>query len=875
MNKSTDGLAFLDNLPVNAVLGDIVKAAECSPLVVAAPPGSGKTLLVPPAVHDMLRPGERLVLVQPRRFAARAIARQLATLRRCRLGGEVGYRVRFDSKVSEATTLCVQTTGVLLRQCLADPLLRGVGCVVLDEFHERSLEMDLLIGLVKNLRETTRPDLRIIVMSATLDADKVARYLGGTTITATDRSFPVDIIYKRRSGSHALVHNLPDQIHALIPEVLHNTHGHVLVFLPGVGEIFTTEKKLQKYKTSENFQLVKLFGDLPAQQQDEALRGDGRRKIILSTNIAETSVTISGVTAVIDSGFARQLNVSSSTGLPQLQTVPISQASAEQRAGRAGRTGPGKCWRLWDEATHARRASFEIAEVVRADLSQACLTLNVLQQANTFQWFEKPLPDAWSRGLQTLEQLGCVEKYLLKGHRLESVTELGREVSGLPVHPRLAILLMNGAKHGVLREVAIAAALLTERDPFRAGGQSKRGPRDVIQRHVRSDLYEKVLVLQQFHATGTDGNATVLPPLHYSAAQAVLRASDQYFHLVTRWRGPRAADPQTIFRKVLLAAYPDRLCRMRKGSTERGSMVGGRGVRLGKQSAVRHEDYFLALDIDDSGSEVLVRAASAVEAQWLTAEACLDNHVSITCDMSFNQAKKRIEERRQVSWHGLILEETPRAISDESRAQDLLFQEAQRKPSEVLPAGNTDVGGFLVRARWLQQTLRETNSGRAQQLVDTSLDDQMLLEQAKSRAKGLRSFDDIREMDWQSVFKRLLGDTTVAEINKLVPVQCMLSDGNKYRIEYAVGKQPEVQIQIQNLFGIVELPRIVDGEVMLVLQLLGPNKRPQQRTTDLQGFWRTTYPVVKKEMKRRYPKHAWPDDPTVPIEKKKRWRKNG
>ena len=876
MNKCTDVVEFLNNLPVASVLSDIVNAVKSGPVVVGAPPGSGKTLLVPSAIHDTLRPGETLVLVQPRRFAARAIAGQIATIRGCRLGDEVGYRVRFDSKVSKGTTLCVQTTGVLLRQCISNPSLTGIGCVILDEFHERSLEMDLLIGLLKNLKETIRPDLRILIMSATLDADAVAHYLGGATvITSTERSFPVEVTYAPYAGTHVSTRNLPDLIYALIPKALRDTQGHVLVFLPGVGEIFATAKKLEGIATREGCRLVKLFGDLPAEQQDEVLQSTGCRKIILSTNIAETSVTISGVTAVLDSGLARQLHVSSSTGLPQLQTVSISQASAEQRAGRAGRTGPGKCWRLWEETTHARRSRFDLPEVLRADLTQALLTLHLLHQADGFQWLQKPSDDARIRGLQTLEELGCLKKGSSGDRGPKHMTELGREVGNLPAHPRLAILLLEGAKRGVLREVAVAAALLTERDPFRTGGQSGRGPRDIITSRVRSDIHEKVLLLQHFHATGTDVATSGLPPLHHGAARTVLRSADQYFHLVSQNCGPRAIDPPRVFREVFLTAYPDRLCRIRKGSAERGIMVGGRGVRLDKKSSVRHEEYFLAIDIDDSGSEVTVRAASAVDPQWLTVESDWGKHISVCDNLSFNQSKKRVEERRQVSWHGLILEESPRSVGNERASLELLFQEALRKPLEVLPATNTEAGEFLVRAKWLQQIMKETKSTRAERLMKICLDDETLIHQAKGCADGLRSFEDIRTMNWQAVFSRYFGDDTVAEINRLAPVRCMLQDGRKYRIEYLVGKQPEVSIRIQNLFGIMHIPTIVDGEVTLLLQLLGPNNRPQQRTTDLKSFWVNTYPVVKKELKRRYPKHAWPDDPTAAVVKKNRWGNHG
>ena len=265
-----------------------------------------------------------------------------------------------------------------------------------------------------------------------------------------------------------------------------------------------------------------------------------------------------------------------------------------------------------------------------------------------------------------------------------------------------------------------------------------------------------MLLLQHFHATGTDVDASGLPPLHHGAARTVLRSADQYFHLISQKCGTRAADPPRVLREVFLTAYPDRLCRIRKGSADRGTMVGGRGVRLDKNSSVRHEEFFLAIDIDDSGSEVTVRAASAVEPQWLTGGSDWKKHVSVCDNLSFNQSKKRVEERRQVSWHGLILEESPRAVSNESVSLDLLFQQALRKPCEVLPAANTEAGEFMVRAKWLQHTLRESKSAQADRLMNICLDDEILIQQAKSRADGLRSFEDIRTMNWQSVFGRYL-----------------------------------------------------------------------------------------------------------------------
>ena len=868
MNKCTDVEAFPNNLPVAGVLQEVVAASQSGPVVVCAPPGSGKTLLVPAAMHDSLLGRGTVVLVQPRRFAARAIARQIAVMRGCRLGEEVGYRVRFDSRVSQATTLCVQTTGVLLRQLVTDPTLSGVACVVLDEFHERSLDMDLLLGLLKRLREAGRPDLSIVIMSATLDAGGLSRFLDGAeVITANARLYPVEITYAQNIGSQISPRNLPNVIQQTLPKALRETSGHVLVFLPGVGEIFATAKAVEADVERAGHRLVKLFGDLPAEQQDEALQDDGRRKVILATNIAETSVTIPGVTGVIDSGLARQLHVSSATGLPQLQTVAISQASATQRTGRAGRTAAGRCWRLWNKAAHQRRSQFERPEVLRADLTQVILLLKVINQAGPFPWLDEPSPEFLERAHKLLVDLGCVHEKTEGTGLSYDVTDRGRDVASLPLHPRLASLLIEGGRAGVLHEVSLAAALLTERDPFRAGGRSGHGPRDRVEAHVRSDLYEKVRVMQHFDLERADVNISVLAPIHLGAAQSVSRAAQQYIQLASQWSGPRATDSESTFRRVFLTAFPDRLCRVRAGSAERGTMVGGRGVRLGKQSSVRHEKFFTAIDIDDSNREVTVRSASAVEPQWLTINGSFKEHLSVFHDVTFNQAKKRLEGRRKVSWHGLILEESPQAIADENQALDILFEQALRKPLEVLPEEKTEAAGFLLRARWLRQA-RHGNLDILTEKLDRVLDTESLLRNVQSDADGFRSFKDIQNTDWMMLFASLLGNDGVALVNRLVPVHCMPHNGKKYKIEYAIGKQPEVRIRIQELFGVVKMPGLVDGEVTLTLQLLGPNNKPQQRTDDLMGFWLHTYPSVRKEMKHRYPKHAWPEDPTVVVQKK-------
>ena len=581
-----------ENLPVAGVLREAVAASRTGAVVVTAPPGSGKTMLVPAAILDDLSRGQKLVLIQPRRLAARAVARRIAQLRGGRLGDEVGYQVRFDSRVGRDTRLIVATTGILLRRLLDDISLEDLGAVVLDEFHERTIEMDLVLGALVRIRQTLRPDLRIVIMSATLAAEPVARLLGGCPIVhAEGRPFPVQIRYQRRGEKH----RLEDLVANQLPHALRETSGHVLVFLPGVGEIFRCQKLLSGMVDREGHALLPLFGDLPAEKQDDVLNDIGRRKIILATNVAETSLTIDGVTAVIDSGQARQLRVAASTGLPRLELVPISQASADQRAGRAGRTAPGICWRLWDESSHRGRPTVDTPEILRSDLAEPLLQLLALGERDDFPWLDPPPPDSVDNALRILTLLGAIDDR-------QRITELGKELAVLPAHPRLGRLLLAGAERGVLRETSVAAALLSERDPFRAAEHVRPGPRVYGQVRSRSDVVDRVLALQAFHAGGAVHDTAL--EIHPGGAQNVLRAADQLYHLTDVPRAARAERPDLALMHALLDAFPDRLARLRSGAQDRALLVGGRGVRIDASSRVRGERLFLAIDINDAAGEV-------------------------------------------------------------------------------------------------------------------------------------------------------------------------------------------------------------------------------------------------------------------------------
>lgn len=834
------------DLPVAAVLQEVVHASRRGAVVVTAPPGSGKTMLVPAAVLDDLPRESRVVLLQPRRLAARAVARQIARLRGGEPGGEVGYQVRFESCVGPDTRLVVETTGIMLRRLVGDVTIDSIGAVVLDEFHERTLEMDLVLGLLVRLRETLRPDLRIIVMSATLDAAPVAALLGRAgeacpVVSATGRVFPVQMRYLKHGDRRDLV----ELVAAAVPEAIRTTTGHVLVFLPGVGEIIRCQQELSATLERQGHAVLTLYGDLPPDQQDGVLADIGRRKVILSTNVAETSLTIPGVTAVIDSGLARQSRVSHATGLPRLELVPIAKAAADQRAGRAGRTVAGVCWRLWDESSHQHRAAAEPPEAVRGDLAGPLLQLLSLGEDRDFPWLDPPPPEAIANARGLLTHLGAIEPDATGRYRL---TPLGGDLLRLPAHPRLARLLLAGARHGVLREASIAAAVLSERDPFRVprGG----GPRDRHAVRTRSDIVDRIAALQAFHAGVPLADAALDP--HPGGGRNVLRVAEQLYRLVDVPLAPRASDPAAAVMLALLESFPDRLARLRPGTQDRGTLVGGRGVRL-DSSRVRGEPLFLAIDLDDSTGEAGVRQASAVDRTWLDREPLATANFSTAEELLYHPSRRQVEARLRTSWMDLVIDESPTAIRDHDAAAALLAREAAPQLDRVMPATDSTAGSFLTRYRWLAATLPD--------LGLPPLDDTAMAGLLPSLCRGLRSLDELKAADWTSRLHGLVGHDRVAEIERLAPTQIELSNGKRHKLQYESVGGPVLAIRIQEIFGVGETPRIVGGRVPVVLHLLGPNHRPQQVTSDLASFWANTYPTVKKELRRRYPKHAWPDDP--------------
>lgn len=831
-------------LPIDEVLPALVAALRQHPCaVVQAPPGAGKTSRVPPALLDAHLAGSgRLLLVEPRRLAARAAARRIAAERGGRLGDEIGYHVRFDRCQGPATRLVVVTPGILLRLLHEDPYLESVGILVFDEFHERSLDVDLALAAARLVQQTVRPELRLVVMSATLAAGPVAAYLGACPVIASEgRTFPVSIVHEPRPERLAW----PVAAARAAERLLDRTPGDLLVFLPGLQEIRQAGRELEPAARARNLAVLPLHGSLPPEQQDAALFPQERRRIVLATNVAETSVTVEGVTGVVDTGLARLLDFDPGVGLDRLRLVPIARASADQRAGRAGRTQPGICVRLWSETAHRSRPEQTDPEIRRVDLAGAVLHLACWGEMDLrrFPWLEPPPEAAVARAVDLLRRLGALDA--------AGVTPLGRVLARLPVHPRLGRLLVEGARLGQPERVALAAALLAERDPFlRPLEPAPERPTHA----TLSDVLERLEVLEQYER----GGSRPVPgrPLHRGAAHFVLHARDQFVRTLRQEtrriqaaeQGAAIRDADEAVLRSLLAAFPDRLARRREPGSRRGVMVGGRGVVLAPGSGVSEPELFLCIEVDAGRAETRVHQASAVRRDWLPAA-----QVTSASEVAFDPAAERVTARRVVRFADLVLEESPAALPGDAEVARVLAEAAAGCLERVLPPPDSPAAHFLTRVRCLRQWLPELDL--------PAFDDAELRALLPFVCHGCRSFADVRGGPWLETLQGRLTHAQRQALEREAPERLVVPSGSRLALHYEVGRPPVLAVRIQEVFGLRDSPRIAAGRVPVLLHLLAPNHRPQQVTDDLASFWATTYPRIRKELRARYPKHAWPEDP--------------
>ena len=833
-------------LPIDPHLPAIIATIRrAGALVLVAPPGSGKTTRVPRAMLDAGFTGE-IVVLEPRRIAARLAARRVAEELGEELGETVGFQTRFEDVRSSRTRIRFVTEGILTRRLLGDPQLTGVGAVVLDEVHERHLVGDMATSLIARLRDSTRPDLAVVAMSATLETERLATFLGAEVMDVPGRAFPIEIEHQSRPDDRPLELQIASALRNLDRA---GDRGDVLVFLPGAREIRRAAEACAGLARDLDRVVLQLTGSLSAAEQDRAVRPADRPKIILSTNVAESSVTIDGVTAVIDSGLANIASHAAWSGVAVLKTAKIARASAEQRAGRAGRTSPGRCVRLYSAGDFAARPAHDVPEIARADLAEPILELVASGVADpaAFAWLEAPPRVALDAAIALLRRLGAVEG---EPGALRP-TAIGQRMLRFPVHPRLARVVVEGERLGVAEHACVAAALLSERS-LRSGpphdgwrGASERSDLAAIAAEI-GDIER--MSPERLRSRGFDVNRVA----------SVKRAMQQLRRAARDAAPPPASakEEDDALLRALFSGFVDRLGKLRKpdGATGRTGVEiifaeGGSAV-LDKASVVRDAAYVIALDAEErggsAGGRVLVRMASEVELDWIL-ETCLDRIVD-EATYVYNPSLDRVERIRKMRLGQMILEET--------RDADVEAHEAARVLAALVMArGGLSVGD---EARRLLARIAFVREHRPD-LELPALDARELVARACAGATRLR---DIEGIDAAALASNALDGDRARALRELAPDRVKVGQ-REVRVDYEEGKPPSIASRLQDFFGTRSGPALIGGRVPLVLHLLAPNQRDVQVTTDLAGFWDRHYPAIAKELRRRYPRHSWPDDPAA------------
>lgn len=843
-------------LPIDEALPELLAAlASRRVAVLEAPPGAGKTTRVPVAVLDAGLAGDKeVVVLEPRRLAARMAARRVAEERGERVGETVGYQVRFDDVTSARTRVRFVTEGILTRRLLSDPELRDVGVVLLDEFHERHLHGDVALAMLRRLQRGARPDLRVAAMSATLDGAAVAEFLGepgapAPCVRSEGRRFEVSIEHARSSDDRPLSARVASAVRALCDEGL---DGDVLVFLPGAAEIRKAMGACSAVAQQHDLMVLPLHGELPPAEQDRAIAPAPRRKVILSTNVAETSVTIDGVVAVVDGGLARVAGHAAWSGLPTLRESRVSKASATQRAGRAGRTRPGRCVRLYTRHDFDTRPEYERAEVLRLDLAETALALHAggERDLRAFPWFEAPPGASVDAADALLRRLGAVGED-------GAITRMGREMARFPLHPRLARLVLEAAARGVGREGCTAAAILGERelDLGRRGGPggARRGPRE----HGPSDLAASMATFHEAAALRFDANSLRHMDIDVGAALAVDRARKQVERsLRERASGGSSVSPgdaDEALRIAVLAAYPDRVARRQRGAEL--AMVAGGTATLSPQSEVQDAAFLVAVDAeersDGRGRSVTVRTASAIEPEWLL--ELFPDAIRETVETRWVAADERVEAVARLSYEALVLDETRGPKTPEAAAAV-----AQRLGDEAAARG---VYHFVDDRDALDRFMARVTFASERSSAVRPFDEARAAGVLRAMCEGKRSFAELRSVGLLGALRDDLEGKELQLVERLAPERVTLSGGRAVRVNYERAKAPWIESRLQDFFGMAEGPRV--GDAALVLHLLAPNRRAVQVTTDLAGFWVRHYPAIRRELCRQYPRHLWPEDGRV------------
>ncbi|MDX8380683.1 MAG: ATP-dependent helicase HrpB [Ghiorsea sp.] len=863
-----------DALPIYEVLEDIkANLSSCNRLVLQAPPGAGKTTAVPIALLDQACLGDKqIIMLEPRRLAARNAAARMAFLLGEKVGETVGYQIRQDNCVSDKTRILVVTEGILTRKLQADPELQNTALVIFDEYHERSLHADLSLALCLQSQQILREDLKVLVMSATLNTQAVASLLDDAPIIQSEgRSFPVDNKYLDRVVRQ---HNIKPQqqlmIHLInaVKTFMAEHEGNCLVFLPGVKEINQLSRQIKQVLDSSsitNMVIAPLHGSLNKQQQDLAIAAprDGSRKIVLATNIAETSITIDGISCVIDSGLERMLDYSPASGMNKLSTQSISQDSAEQRSGRAGRLSAGVCYRMWTIDQQSHLAKHASAEILHSDLSSLMLELAHwgVSQVDELQWVDLPPASAIDQAKDLLQQLGAIDE---KG----VITNHGRDMLKLGTHPRLAHMMLSAVNLKQAYHACLIASLLTERDIFQGDRLDKRADKS-------ADLFDRINVLAQgrFNHHGIDSQQ----------CKRVIQTADDFFRRVKQCTTTRLNKDKadTHFSGVLLAyAYPDRIAKQRSANEARYLLSNGKGAVIPPFLQHHLHEYIVVANLDAQSSqnpsqhtsgnrgEARIYLAAEISAEQL--EEYFSEHIQHEERVEWNESAQRAEMKQTSSMGKILLfESMPNDVKSpttQAAIQQCLITAIQSRGLSCLN-WNAKVLNLQQRVLFINHHAKN-NPALQKQFLNLPLPD--FSEQALSDnldvwlQPHLSHENSLKQCQKLDIYNLLLNQLTWEQqqlLKQLVPEKIDVPSGSSVSIDYADPIQPVLAVRLQEVFGLYDTPTLINGQCKLMMHLLSPARKPMQITQDLNSFWKTTYHDVKKELRGKYKRHYWPDDP--------------
>lgn len=827
--------------------------AKSPSLVLEAPPGAGKTTRVPAALLDAnTARGKEIIVLQPRRLPTRLAANRVAEERGEQVGEAVGYQVRFEDITSPRTKIRFVTEGVLGRRLLGDPMLNGVGIVVLDEFHERHLASDIALAQLLLLQQTKRPDLKLLVMSATLEAEPIAAYLNNAPrLRSLGKRFEVTTEYLEAPDER----HLDQQILAALKRVVQQGRdGDILVFLPGAGEIRRATETCEDFTSRQGMIVLPLHGDLPPAEQDKAVRRNSKRKVILSTNVAETSVTIDGVGIVIDSGLARVASHSPWSGLPVLKIAKVSRASTIQRAGRAGRTRAGHCVRLYTRHDFDGRPDHDAPEIRRMDLAETILQLRStgVTDLAAFPFFEAPPAASLEAAETLLRRLQAVDDKA-------QLTDIGRRLLRFPLHPRQARVIVEGEKRGVSADAVLAAAVLGERDiRSEARVQLNRGGGVTNSRTVAgpSDVLEILERFKEAQRSNFDRNRLRGLGLEANATTSVDRVRQQLSRIADKSK-PAPTTVQAREQAIglsLLAGYPDRVAKRRKPRSPELLLFEGGQAQLADTSVVQEAEWLVAVDAEERGAQrssgVLVRIASQIEPDWLL-EVAFDS-VSEQDLFEWNEKSERVDRTTRMSYGALVMDEKRAPAEPCEATAKILAEQALAHGVEAF-ADKEALEMLSARVEILSKAFPEA--------AFPVLDAAFMKRALEQLALSARSFAEIRETSLLHALNSQFDPTQQRLLARELPDRLTLPGGRGVKINYERGKPPWIESRLQDFFGMTSTPKICSGRIALTLHLLAPNQRSVQVTNDLDGFWDRHYPAIRKELCRRYPRHAWPENP--------------